>query len=206
MKGISTLPKATAGELGMQTRPFDKLHLNLAAWYLYLQTEYVYNGDGGTTALSNPTQRLGFDAEMRYSFLPWLWFDADISYAHATETNLSKGHNFIPLAPAMVASGGLSVLRSSGLSGTLRFRTIGDRPGDEDYAFTTHGYFILNANITDKYKSLLFSVNVENILNSNWNEAQFETLTRLKGQQPVNDICFTPGNPRNFQFGVSYQF
>ena len=206
MKGISTLPKATAGEVGMQARLFNKLHLNLAAWYLYLQTEYVYDGDGGTTALSNPTQRLGFDAEMRYSFLPWLWFDGDISYAHATETNRPQGHNFIPLAPALVASGGLSVLRSSGLSGALRFRTIGDRPGDEDYTFTAHGYFILSANITYKYKSLLFSVNVENILNSNWNEAQFETLTRLKGQLPINDICFTPGNSRNFQFGVSCQF
>jgi len=47
----------------------------------------------------------------------------------------------------------------------------------------------------------------ENILNANWNEAQFETTTRLKGEaKPATDICYTPGNPRNFQFGVSYKF
>jgi hypothetical protein len=206
MKGITTLPKATAGEAGMQTKLFDKLHFNLAAWYLYLQTEYVYDGDGGTTALSNPTQRIGVDAEMRYAFLPWLWFDADISYAHATETNLPAGHNHVPLAPTMVASGGLSALRSNGFSGAIRFRAIGNRPGDEDNALTAHSYTIFNANITYKYKQILFSVNCENIFNVDWNEAQFETLTRLKGKQPVNDICFTPGNPINFQFGVSYKF
>ena len=206
MKGISTLPKATAGEVGMQTRLFNRLHLNLAAWYLHLQTEYVYDGDGGTTALGNPTQRLGFDAEMRYSFLPWLWFDSDISYSHATQTNLSAGQNYVPNAPALVASGGLSVLRINGLSGAIRFRCVGDRPLDQSNTFAAHPYTIFNANLTYKYKSLLFSVNCENIFNADWNEVQFETLTRLKGQQPVNGICFTPGNPRNFQFGVSYQF
>jgi len=190
----------------MQARLFNKLHINLAAWYLYLQTEYVYDGDGGTTALGNPTQRLGFDAEMRYSFLPWLWFDSDISYSHATQTNLSAGQNYVPNAPALVASGGLSVLRINGLSGAIRFRCVGDRPLDQSNTFAAHPYTIFNANLTYKYKSLLFSVNCENIFNADWNEVQFETLTRLKGQQPVNGICFTPGNPRNFQFGVSYQF
>ncbi len=207
MNGVSTLPKATAGELGLQTKLFKKLHVNLAVWYLYLEKEYVYAGDGGTTELSNPTQRLGIDAEFRYPFLSWLWFDADVSYANATIKNLSKGHNHVPLAPVVVASGGLSVLPKKGFSGAFRFRHVGNRPGDEDYTLTAPGYTIFNANISYQLKKILFSFYCENIFNINWNEAQFETLTKLKGEnQPVNDICFTPGNPRNFQFGISYKF
>jgi outer membrane receptor protein involved in Fe transport len=207
MHGITTLPKATAGEIGMQTKLFDKLHLSLAAWYLYLQKEFVYSGDGGTTELSKPTQRIGFDAEARYSIFSWLWFDADVSYAYASELNLPKDSDYVPLAPRFVASGGLSVLRSNGFSGAFRFRSISDRPGDEANKHTAYGYTIFNANLAYKYKQFIFSVNCENIFNVDWNEAQFETTTRLKGEKtPVTDICFTPGNPRNFQFGISYSF
>ncbi len=207
MQGITTLPKATAGEIGLQTRLFNKLHLNLAGWYLYLEKEFVYSGDGGTTELSNPTQRIGIDAEIQYSFLSWLWFDSDISLARATETNLPSGKNYVPLAPTVIASGGLSVLRNSGISGAIRFRHIGNRPGDEENVFTAHGYTIFNANISYKLNSFILSINCENIFNTEWNDAQFETLTRLKNEkQPVNDICFTPGNPRNFQFALTYMF
>ncbi len=207
MNGITTLPKATAVEIGLQTKLFDKLHLSLAYWYLYLQKEFVYSGDGGTTELSNPTQRIGFDAEARYSILSWLWFDADVSYAYATELNLPKDSNFVPLAPRLVASGGLSVLRNSCFSGAVRFRSISDRPGDEANTHTAYGYTILNANLNYKFKQFTFTVNCENIFNVDWNEAQFETTTRLKGEKvPLTDICFTPGNPRNFQFGISYSF
>ena len=207
MNGITTLPKATAGEAGLQTKLFGKLHISMAAWYLHLQKEYVYVGDGGTTELSDPTERLGFDAELRYSFLPWLWIDSDISYAHATIMNLPRGQNYVPLAPSLVASGGLSIMRNSGLSGAIRFRHIGDRPANEDNTLTAKGYTIFNSNITYKYKNILFSVNCENIFNVDWNEAQFETTTMLKGEiTPTTDICFTPGNPRNFQFGISCLF
>jgi outer membrane receptor protein involved in Fe transport len=57
------------------------------------------------------------------------------------------------------------------------------------------------------YKQFTFIINGENLLNSEWNEAQFATETRLKGEkQGVTDLCYTPGNPRNLQFGVSYKF
>lgn len=50
-------------------------------------------------------------------------------------------------------------------------------------------------------------MNIENILNTDWNEAQFATLTRLKGEKAgVTELCYTPGNPRNFQFVVSLTF
>jgi hypothetical protein len=50
-------------------------------------------------------------------------------------------------------------------------------------------------------------VNCENIFNVDWNEAQFETITRLKDEKiPATDMCFTPGNSRNFQFVISYKF
>ena len=207
MRNTGTLPKATAGEIGIKSRLFNKLHLSLSAWYLYLDKEFVYSGDGGVAELSDPTQRLGIDAEARLSILSWLWADVDISTAKATIKNLPSGQNYVPLAPTLTASGGLSVIREQGFSGSLRFRHLSDRPANEDNSVVALGHTLYNVSLAYNYKQFTFAINGENILNSEWNEAQFATETRLKGESKgVTELCYTPGNPRNFQFSVSYKF
>jgi outer membrane receptor protein involved in Fe transport len=48
---------------------------------------------------------------------------------------------------------------------------------------------------------------IENLFDVEWNEAQFDTESRLVDEtSPVSEIHFTPGNPRNIQAGISYQF
>ena len=207
LRNTGTLPKATAGEIGVKSRLFKKLHFAFSAWYLYLDKEFVYVGDGGTTELSDPTQRIGFDTEARLSIFSWLWADADISVAKATIKNLPDGENYVPLAPTFTASGGVSVIREKGFSGSLRFRHLSDRPANEDNSIVALGHTLFNASLAYNYKQFTFAINGENLLDTEWNEAQFATETRLEGEtESSTDLCFTPGNPRNFQFTVSYKF
>jgi len=206
-RNTSTLPKATGGEIGFRTSLFNRLHISLAGWYLYLEKELVYVGDGGTTELSNPTRRMGIDAEGRYSFLPWLWLDADVSLSNGKIQDLPEGENHIPLAPTLTASGGINIIREKGITGSLRFRHIADRPADEQDLLTAAGYTLLNGSVSYKIKNVTISLCAENIMNVDWNEAQFATETRLKGEaQGTTEICFTPGNPRNFQVSAAYIF
>lgn len=207
MRNTGTLPKATAGEIGIKSRLFNKLHLSCAAWYLYLDREFVYSGDGGMAELSDPTQRLGIDAEARMAILPWLWADVDISTANGTVKNLPEGQNHIPLAPTLTATGGISIIREQGFNGSIRFRHLSDRPANEDNSIVALGHTLFNASLAYNYRQFTFTVFGENLLNSEWNEAQFATETRLKGEkESVTELCFTPGNPINFQFGISYKF
>ncbi len=207
MKNTGTLPKATAGEVGVKGRFFNKLYLTFSVWYLYLQKEFVYSGDGGVAELSNPTQRLGIDAEARLALKPWLWADLDVSAAKATINGLPSGSNYVPLSPTLTATGGISVVREKGFSGSLRFRHLSRRPANEDNSVVAIGHTLFNGTIAYNLKKFTFSVNGENLLNVEWNEAQFATETRLKGEkQGVTELCFTPGNPRNFQFGIGYKF
>jgi len=204
---VGTIPQATGCELGLRTKLFDKLHLGLAGWYLYLEKEIVYDGDGGTTDLNNPTERLGIDAEARYSLTSWLWLDADVCWSKGKIDDLPKGENYIPLAPTLISNGGISIMHKSGLNFSLRVRHIDDRPANEDNSITALGYTLLNSTISYKYRKFVFHITAENILNTNWNEAEFATETRLKGEKTsATDLCFTPGNPRNFQFGIEYKF
>ena len=207
MSSTGTLPKATAGEIGLKSRFFDKIHLSVSAWYLYLDKEFVYSGDGGVAELSSSTQRLGIDTEARFALNSWLWADVDISSAKATINNLPDGQNFVPLAPTLTASGGLSLVQELGWNGSLRFRHLSDRPANEDNSIIATGHFLLNASLSYQYKEISYAFIVENVLNTKWNEAQFATETRLKGESSsVTELCYTPGNPINFQFCVSYKF
>jgi outer membrane receptor protein involved in Fe transport len=206
MRNTGTLPKATAGEIGIKGN-LSRVHFASSIWYLYLQKEFVYSGDGGSTELSNPTQRFGVDFEARWEINNWLWADADISASKGTINNLPAGQNYIPLAPTLTATGGISVLRDHGFSGAIRFRHLSNRPAIEDNSVVALGHTLFNASLDYKLKRLTFSMNIENILNTDWNEAQFATETRLKGEKAsITELCFTPGNPRNIQFGVSYKF
>jgi outer membrane receptor protein involved in Fe transport len=145
--------------------------------------------------------------EGRLSILSWLWADVDISSAKGTIKNLPNGQNHIPLAPTLTATGGISVIRDKGFSGSIRFRHLSDRPANEDNSVVALGHTLFNASLAYNYKQFTFTINVENLLNSEWNEAQFATETRLKGEkQGITDLCYTPGNPRNIQFSVAYKF
>lgn len=201
-----TLPRATGGELGLRTRLFDRLNVGAAFWLLDLDSEFVYIGDAGTTEESGRTRRIGIDLEARLRLLPWLWADADLNLSRGEARDETSAANEIPLAPKLTSTGGLTA-RHKGFSGSLRYRHIGDRPANEDYSTTAIGYTVFE--LTGAYRIGPYRINVavENLFDSEWSEAQFDTESRLFDEaEPVSEIHFTPGNPLNARIGLSYFF
>lgn len=48
---------------------------------------------------------------------------------------------------------------------------------------------------------------VDNLFDVGWNEAQFATTSRLRGEpDPVTELHFTPGAGRSIQLGAGYRF
>jgi outer membrane receptor protein involved in Fe transport len=206
-KNAITLPKATGAEIGMRTKLFKKLNIGIAAWYLHLQKEYVYVGDGGFTELSNPTERIGADLEARMKINEWLWADLDICLSNGKILNTPQNENNIPLAPRITSTGGLSFIDLHGFNGMIRYTFIGDRPANEDNTVVASGYTVVNFGLSYTWNAFTISTTIENVLNTEWNEAQFDTESRMPWEsESVSEIHFTPGNPRNIQFGVAYKF
>jgi hypothetical protein len=114
---------------------------------------------------------------------------------------------YIPLAPRMTGVGGLSVRRSKGLEGSLRCRYLGDRAANEDYSRIAEGYLLFDAVVRFKQRKYETGLFIENILNTEWKEAQFDTESRLANEtEPVTEIHFTPGSPFFARLYVSYLF
>lgn len=77
----------------------------------------------------------------------------------------------------------------------------------DEETVTAEGHTLLNLGLSYVFGSFKYFATVENLFDIEWNEAQFDTESRLASEsEPISEIHFTPGNPRNIQVGISYQF
>lgn len=204
---FGVLPRAVGAETGWRARLGDRFNLGAALWWMDLESEFVFVGDAGTTEASGKTRRVGLDLEGRVELLPWLWADADINLSRGRAVDEPADADKIPLAPTLTSTGGLSARHPAGFEGGLRYRHIGDRPANETDSVTAAGYTVLDANGAYRFGPWTLELVLENLLDTDWNEAQFDTESRLRGEPaPVSEIHFTPGNPRNARLGLSYTF
>ena len=194
--GREILPTAFGTDIGFITKPTDRLVINAALWSLFLQQEFVYVGDAGIVEPSGKTQRYGADFGMQYQFNDWLFFNTDINYTYARSSEEPSGQDFIPLAPDLTSSGGLNFKDLNNFSGGISYRFIKDRPANEDNSIVAEGYFITDLNLNYSHNNWTFGLIVENLFDSEWNETQFATESRLFNEPAsVEEIHFTPGTP-----------
>lgn len=205
--GRQILPGAYGSDLGVIVKPFPKLLINAAAWYLWLQQEFVYVGDEGVVEPSGQSRRQGIDVSVRYQLTKALYADLDLNTAKPRAIDAEAGQNYLPLAPTFTSTGGLSVQTGSGFSGSLRYRYIADRPANEDNSIVANGYFVndLQANYTRRAYTL--GLSVQNLFDVRWKETQFATESRLRNEAaPVEEIHFTPGTPFFARLSLTYSF
>lgn len=198
------LPRAKGVDAGIVWKPRPKFLVQATAWGLHLQQELVYVGDEGIVEVNGASRRIGLDLSMRYQISKGLVANANLNYAHARFEN----GDHVPLAPAFSTNAGLFGQFTPRWSGGMGYRFLMDRPANEDGSLTAEGFFLLQASarfaITE---GITVGINGDNLLNREWNEAQFATTSQLQGEiQPVEEIHFTPGAPRSLKASLEVRF
>jgi outer membrane receptor protein involved in Fe transport len=205
--GREILPRAYGAEVGATLKPFKNLILTTALWALDLDQEFVYVGDEGVVEPSGKTRRRGVDVALRYQFLNNWYLDADVNWTEPRARGVAQGEDFIPLAPVWSSTGGLSWKFKNGFNGSVRFRYLGDRPANENNSVIAKGFLLADLVFNYSRPRYELSLQIQNLLNREWKEAQFDTESRLKNEaEPVSEIHFTPGTPFFLKAGVSYFF
>ena len=195
-EGKQILPAAYGGDIGFIFKPTKKLLLNVAAWYLYLDQEFVYVGDDGNIEPSGKTRREGIDIIARYQLANNLFTNLNLNITRPRAIGQLKGEDYIPLAPTVSSTGGVFYKKKYGFNGSLTYRYIKNRPANEDNSIVAKGYFINDAAINYTRPKYEIGIAFENLLNTKWNEAQFATESRLRNEPvPVTELNFTPGTP-----------
>ncbi len=207
----NNLPKSFGSEIGSLSQISNKATISIALWMLQLENELVYVGDDGTTENKGSSRRIGIDLSLRYQLSKTLFVDADVNYSKNRLTENFYGSNLktnflIPLAPTFTSSGGITYQKNKFFT-AIRYRVISDRPANESNSVKAKGYFLFDANVNYQFKKIKCGFSIENLFNQEWNEAQFDTESRLQGEQnSVSEIHFTPGTPFAIKCSVQYNF
>ncbi len=200
-QGYQILPAAYGIDLGINWKPAPRLFINTALWYLYLQQEFTFGEDlidqpGGPVRPGGKTTRKGVDFYFRYQFNDWLFANLNIDLARPRSPDSSAGHNYLALAPTLTSTAGLDFKTRTGWNGGISYRYMHNRAANSTYTLTALGYFVTDLTVNYTQPKYELGLAIENLLNAQWNESQFEYVSRLKKETgPVDDVSFTPGVP-----------
>jgi hypothetical protein len=201
------VPKVYGVDAGIILKPAKDLLVKTTLWHLFSEQEFVYVGDEGVIEAGGQTKRFGIDLSARYQLNNWLFADLDVNITRARAVDVPKDEDYVPLAPSFTSIGGLTAKNKNGLSGSLRYRYIKNRPANEFNSVIAQGYFLTDALINYSWRKFEFFASLENAFNMDWNEAQFDTESRLRNEiDAVSELHYTPGTPRFFKAGVSLSF
>ncbi len=197
-QGYQILPAAYGVDIGMNWKPTANLFINTAFWYLFLEQEFTYGSDFGDESVvpGGRTVRKGVDISVRYQITEWLFGNLNVDLAKPRDIDASKGQNYLPLAPTFTSTAGLYYRFKNGCNGGISYRYLQNRAANADYSLTALGYFITDLTANYTKKKFEIGLSIENLFNQQWNEAQFEYVSRLKNEMyPVDEVSNTPGVP-----------
>ncbi len=205
-KDRPTLPSSWGVDFGFKWKPLKGLTFAAMGWFLHSNQEMVYVGDEAVVEPGGRTRRLGLDLGLRYEFLKDFYFQCDYTYSHARSIDDPKGQNYVPLAPVNTLVAALT-WNHNGFAASAKTRWLSNRPANEDYSLTADGYCIVDLTAAYTWKKFTFGMAIDNLFDTKWKEAQFETETMIPGDtEPVTEICFTPGTPFSLRGYIAVTF
>ncbi len=205
------LPRSVGAELGSLLHFGKQFVVSAAFWTLELENELVYVGDDGTTENKGSSRRTGIDLSARLQISKWLFADADLNVSRNTFTDKLFGKQLesdysIPLAPIATSAGGFTFKHKKTEAG-IRYRFMADRPANESNSVVARGYNVIDLSLNYTTGHFRIGCSVENLLNTKWNEAQFDTESRLPFEdESVEELHFTPGTPLSAKITIGYTF
>jgi outer membrane receptor protein involved in Fe transport len=204
------LVRTQGAEVGVRSKTIRDLDTSLSFFVLNQASEIVFNGDAGDTSASRPSQRYGIEWTNKYHPVSWLTLDGDLALSHARFVGFDAGQaalyaslagfpqaqignapgNYIPNAPAMVGSAGLTIGEKTGWFGTLRWRYLGASPLTEDNAFRSQATSVFNGRVGYVYENgWRIHLDVLNLLNTRANQITYAYGSLIKTDSLYN-LCF----------------
>lgn len=202
----SLLPSAYGIDIGLNGK-WNSINWHIALWQLQMDQEFVYVGDAGVVEPKGASIRKGIDLSLQQNISKSLNWTLSFNATNPRFKDEVNGENHIPLAPLMTSVLNVNWENKKGLFGQLEYRYLGDRPANEDYSIVAKGYTLLNTNFGIKQKNSSYGIQVFNLLNTDWNETQFATESRMYNElNSVEEIHFTPGSPIDARIFFTYIF
>ncbi|MBR0945819.1 MULTISPECIES: TonB-dependent receptor [Bradyrhizobium] len=238
------LVRTKGAEVGVRSKIVPGLDTSFSLFILDQDSEILFSGDAGDTSATRASRRYGFEWTNHYRPRSWIDIDADLAMTHArfrgTDSEQAEvyaslagypeaqignaGGNYIPNAPAMVASAGITLGEKTGWFGTLRWRYLASSPLTEDNAFRSSATSIFNGRLGYRIDNgWRIQLDVLNLFNTQANQITYAYGSLLKTdtlynlctggvaptavcQNGVMDYVLHPVEPLTFRLTVAGTF
>ncbi len=204
---VDALVAGTGYEGGVRARPLPGLTVTGTYWWLDLDSELLFIGDGGTTEAQGSSKRRGFELGAFYQPASWLTVDAEYTRSRGRLTDLPSGENRIPGAIETVIAGGF-VAKYDKASFAMRVRHFGSYSLIEDNSQRADPLTVVNARFEYQFGRLELAADLLNALNSKDNEIEYFYASRLPGEPAggIEDRHIRPIEPRQLRVSASLRF
>ena len=205
----TALVRTEGAEIGLRTKPLQRLHLTAALWGLDIGSELVFTGDAGTTESSRASRRAGIELAAFYNVTSAVTIDGDYAFSRARFRDAAPEGEHIPGAVEGVASAGLSLTDFHRFGGELRYRYFGPRPLIENNSVRSKAASTISARLSYSVTPRVrFAVDAFNILDAKVSDVDYFYTSRLRGEPAggVDDIHFHPLEKRSVRFAVTTTF
>jgi outer membrane receptor protein involved in Fe transport len=204
---VDALVAGTGYEGGVRVRPIPGLTLTGTYWWLDLNSELLFIGDGGTTEAQGPSSRRGYELSLFYQPASWLTIDGEFTKSRGRLTDLPTGANRIPGAIEEVAAGGF-VAKYKKASFAMRLRHFGSYSLIEDNSVRADPLTIINARVGYRLGRVELAADLINALNAKDNEIEYFYASRLAGEPAggIEDRHIRPIEPRQLRVSATVSF
>jgi len=211
------LVEADGEEVGLRTDIIPKVHIQVAAFNINLQSELVYDQDQGEDQAGPPSDRYGVELSAEYRPAPWLEINTDLSFSHARFVGVSAATlmndygdagRYIPNAPPFIGSLGAIVDNLGPWFGGLQVRALGSYPLVSDDSEKDAGYTETNVDAGYKFsKSLRAQLDIFNLFDVKANAgAYYYTTVIPDGRGPTADHQVHPLEPISARMTLTANF
>ncbi len=206
--GRAPLAISDSAELGATIAPSTWWSWRGAVFGTHVSDEIVFDHVSARYLATGETRRLGVDTGFQLRFWDALRCDLDLTLSDGQYTSTGEG---IPYAPRLLGVAGLFaeriMLGTTELTGGVRAWYLGPRPLPGGFMSTPSG--VIDATSTLRWDRWGASVEVDNLLGSQWTDGQFLYPSRWDRDAPRSELPvrhFTAGTPRAARFSVSRSF
>ena len=192
---VDPLVRARGVDVGLRTFTAGGYHGTLTGFWLDLDSELLFVGDGGTTEASRPSRRVGVEWTNFWRVNPKLSLDLDLTWTDARFTDDDPAGRAIPGAIEATVAAGVTVEDLGKWFGALRLRYLSGGPLIEDASESWGPTALLSGrlgyNLTDRLQVV---VDGFNLLGREDDDIAYYYASRLGGEplSGIDDVHFHP--------------
>lgn len=199
---VPVFARAEGAELGARVES-GGINASLAGFWLELDSELVFVGDGGATEPNDGSRRYGLEANLFWSPAQWMTLDAAFAYTEARFVGPPSSQDAIPGAVPTVVSGGVAISPIAPLTLTAQLRHFGRAPLIEDGTVESDPTTLVNLGGYFEVGRLTIGAEIFNLFDTRDADITYFYESRLPGEPGgVADRHFHPVEPRQIRASV----